>query len=217
MLKVAVGLSGGVDSALAAALLKEQGYEVNGVFLECFKEPGCRTDQDRKDALGVALKLKIPFKVLNFKKEYKHRVLDWFYREYKAGRTPNPDILCNREIKFGLFLKWAMKNKFDYLATGHYAQLSTPKRCASAPIHLLRSVDQKKDQTYFLALLKQEQLRKVLFPIGHLLKKQVRREAKKRGLKVWDKKDSTGICLIGHDYSFAEFLKERLKNMKGKW
>src|SRR3989304_5275620 len=113
-MKVCVGLSGGVDSALAAALLKDQGYQVTGVFLECWNEPGCRTDKDRQDALGVALKLKIPFRVLNFKKEYQQKVLEIFYREYQAGRTPNPDILCNQEIKFGLFLKWVLENKFDY-------------------------------------------------------------------------------------------------------
>ena len=217
-MKVAVGISGGVDSALAAALLKEQGYEVTGVFLECWNEPGCRTDQDRKDALGVALKLKIPFKVLDFKKEYKQKVLDIFYREYKAGRTPNPDILCNQEIKFGMFLKWALDNKFNYLATGHYARLQklSLQRLRAGQIHLLRSVDEKKDQTYFLAMLKQEQLRHVLFPIGHLTKKQVRLEAKKRGLAVWDKKDSTGICFVGHDLNFKEFLKRKIKEHEGE-
>lgn len=252
-MKVAVGLSGGVDSALAAALLKEQGFVVTGVFLECWNEPGCRTDQDRKDALGVALKLKIPFKVLDFKKEYRRKVLDWFYREYKKGRTPNPDIVCNQEIKFGMFLKWCLRNKFDWVATGHYARVKVVNhslaatdnsaapaaadylytRCvdSSSPssthlrklaakkvnsFHLFQSVDKKKDQTYFLAMLKQGQLSRVLFPIGHLTKKQVRLEAKKRGLKVWNKKDSTGICFIGHDLSFEEFLKRKIKEHEGK-
>ncbi|MFH0942989.1 MAG: tRNA 2-thiouridine(34) synthase MnmA [Candidatus Beckwithbacteria bacterium] len=212
-MKVSVGLSGGVDSALAAALLKEQGFKVTGVFLECWNEPGCRTDQDRKDALGVALKLKIPFKVLDFKKDYKQRVLDWFYREYKAGRTPNPDIICNREIKFGLFEEWAMKNKFDFLATGHYAQLGS---ACIEPAHLLQAVDKKKDQTYFLAMLKQEQLKRVMFPIGHFTKQQVRLEAKKRGLSVWNKKDSSGICFVGHDLNFREFLKRKIKEHEGE-
>ena len=211
-MKVAVGLSGGVDSAVAAALLVEQGYQVTGVFLECWNEPGCRTDEDRKDALKVALKLGIPFKVLDFKKQYRERVMDLTYREFKAGRTPNPDILCNREIKFGLFLDWARhvpgKLKFDYIATGHYAQIKNNK--------LYQSVDINKDQTYFLALLKEKQLRRVLFPIGHLLKSQVRREAKKRGLPVWNKKDSTGICFIGHDLPFKEFLKRKIKIHKGE-
>ncbi|KKS80140.1 MAG: tRNA-specific 2-thiouridylase MnmA [Candidatus Beckwithbacteria bacterium GW2011_GWA2_43_10] len=152
-MKVALGLSGGVDSAVAAALLKEQGFAVTGVFLECWNEPasrlggpGCRTDKDRQDALGVALKLKIPFKVLDFKKEYRQKVLDKFYREYKAGKTPNPDIVCNQVIKFGLFLSWSLKNGFDYLATGHYARIKNN--------HLYRSVDKAKDQTSDRALAK---------------------------------------------------------------
>jgi tRNA-specific 2-thiouridylase len=203
MAKVALGLSGGVDSALSAALLVEQGYDVTGVFLECYNESGCRTDEDRHDALKVALKLNIPFRVLNFKNEYRQRVLDWSYREFKKGRTPNPDVWCNREIKFGLFLDWARKNKFDYMATGHYARVKNGQ--------LLQSVDKDKDQTYFLAMLSEKQLRRVMFPIGHLTKKEVRAEAKKRGLPVWGKKDSTGICFIGHDLSFKEFLQKRIK------
>ena len=207
-MKVTVGLSGGVDSALAAALLVEQGYQVTGVFLECWNESGCRTDEDRKDALKVALKLGIPFKVLDFKKQYRERVMDLTYREFAAGRTPNPDILCNREIKFGLFLDWAVKHGFDFLATGHYARIKNNK--------LYQSVDKDKDQTYFLARLKEKQIRRVLFPIGHWLKKQVRQEAKKRGLHVWNKKDSTGICFIGHDLPFKEFLKRKIKIHKGE-
>lgn len=207
-MKVAVGLSGGVDSALSAALLVEQGYQVTGVFLECWNEPGCRTDTDRKDALKVALKLKIPFRVLDFKKQYRQRVIDWTYREYRKGRTPNPDILCNREIKFGLFLDWTMRHDFDLVATGHYAQIKKNK--------LYRSVDKAKDQTYFLALLKEKQLKLVLFPIGHLAKKQVRAEAKKRGLHVWNKKDSTGICFIGHDLNFRDFLKRKIQPHRGE-
>ena len=214
-MKVALGLSGGVDSAVAAALLKEQGFAVTGVFLECWNEPasrlggpGCRTDKDRQDALGVAFKLKIPFKVLDFKKEYRQKVLDKFYREYKAGKTPNPDIVCNQVIKFGLFLSWSLKNGFDFLATGHYAQIQKNK--------LYQSADEKKDQTYFLAMLKPEQLSRVLFPIGHWLKKQVRLEAKKRGLKVWNKKDSSGICFIGHDLNFREFLKRKIRPHRGE-
>ncbi|MDZ7586898.1 MAG: tRNA 2-thiouridine(34) synthase MnmA [Patescibacteria group bacterium] len=252
-MKVAVGLSGGVDSALSAALLVEQGFAVTGVFMECWRETGCRTDEDRKDALGVALKLKIPFKVLDYKKEYGQKVLAWFYQEYKKGRTPNPDIVCNQEIKFGLFLRWAMKNGFDRMATGHYARLKVVNhslaaidnsaapaaadylytRCvdSSSPssthlrklaakkvnsFHLLQSVDEKKDQTYFLAMLKQEQLNRVLFPIGHLTKKQVRLEAKKRGLAVWNKKDSTGICFVGHDLSFEKFLRREIVVHEGE-
>ena len=215
-LKVAIGISGGVDSALAAALLKEQGYDVTGVFMECWNEPGCRTDDDRKDALKVALKLKIPFKVLDFKKAYRQKVVDWFYKEYKKGRTPNPDIVCNQEIKFGIFYDWMVENGFDFMATGHYARLQRLRRSAGGQARLLRSADANKDQTYFLALLKEKQLKKVLFPIGHLTKDQVRREAKKRVLPVWDKKDSTGICFIGNDYSFSEFLKRRIKTHEGQ-
>lgn len=210
-MKIAVGLSGGVDSAVAAALLKEQGYDITGVFLECWNEPGCRTDKDRQDALKVALKLKIPFRVLDFKKEYRRRVMDLTYREFKKGRTPNPDILCNREIKFGLFLDWARHapgKPFDMVATGHYARVKNNK--------LLQSVDKDKDQTYFLAMLKEKQIRWVLFPIGRLLKKQVRSEAKRRGLHVWNKKDSTGICFIGHDLPFKGFLQRKIKIHKGE-
>jgi len=207
-MKVAVGLSGGVDSAVAAALLKEQGYDVTGVFLECWNEPDCRTDKDRQDALKVALKLRIPFRALDFKKEYRKRVMNLVYREFKTGITPNPDILCNREIKFGLFLEWTIKHSFDFVATGHYAQIKNNK--------LLQSVDKDKDQTYFLAMLKEKQLKRALFPIGHLLKKQVRFEAKKRGFHVWNKKDSTGICFIGHDLPFKEFLQKKIKIHRGK-
>ncbi len=207
-IKVAVGISGGVDSAVTAALLVEKGMEVTGVFIECWNEPGCRTDRDRKDALKVALKLKIPFEVLDFKKGYKRKVIDWFYEEYKKGRTPNPDVICNKEIKFGLFLDWVEKNGFDYMATGHYAKVKNKR--------LYQGVDKKKDQTYFLAMLTQKQLKRVMFPIGHLTKKQVRREAKSRGLSVWNKKDSTGICFVGHDYSFEEFLKRKIKEHIGE-
>lgn len=262
-IKVAVGMSGGVDSSVAAALLVEQGYRVTGVFLECWKEPGCKTDPNRKDALKVGLRLKLPMKVLDFKKEYKKRVMDWFYRELKQGRTPNPDVVCNQEIKFGLFLDWALKNGFDYVATGHYARIGRVinhalsatdslrrparrsylhTRCNFSMISkpsklhlrklaekqldslcLLQAKDRRKDQTYFLAMLKQKQLARVMFPIGHLTKTEVRQEAKKRGLHVWNKKDSTGICFIGHDLSFEEFVKKRIKphegevvNIKGK-
>jgi tRNA-specific 2-thiouridylase len=207
-IKIAVGMSGGVDSSVAAALLVEQGYEVMGVFLECWQEPGCRTDEDRQDALKVALKLGIPFKVVDFKREYRKRVIDWFYSEFRKGRTPNPDVRCNREIKFGLFLDWAMKRGFDYIGTGHYARVRQGR--------LFRGVDEKKDQTYFLALVSKKQLKRVMFPVGEMTKAEVRREAKRRGLHVWDKKDSTGICFVGHDYSFGEFLKRRIKEHEGE-
>jgi len=207
-IKVAVGMSGGVDSSVAAALLKEQGYEVAGVHLECWDEPGCKVDPNWKDALRVGLKLGIKMKVLDLKKEYEKKVIKWFYEELRRGRTPNPDVVCNKEIKFGLFLDWVMKNKFDYMATGHYAQLGDGR--------LLMAVDKKKDQTYFLAMLNQRQLSKVMFPVGEMTKNEVRQEAKKRGLHVWDKKGSSGICFIGDKLSFQEFLKQRVKEHEGE-
>ena len=208
-IRVALGLSGGVDSAVSAYLLKKQGFDVSCIYLNCFDSdiPGCRGDNDRKDALAVALKLGIAFQVLDFKKEYKQRVVEYFYDEYRAGRTPNPDVMCNKEIKFGLFYDWAMKNEFDYVATGHYARIEDGK--------LLRGVDEKKDQSYFLYRLRPEQLEHVLFPIGDLAKQQVREEARKRNLQVADKPDSQGICFIG-DVNVQDFLRERLPEKKGE-
>src|SRR5579859_249938 len=166
-LKVALGMSGGVDSSLSAHLLVEQGYDVTGVYLECWRAPGCRTEEDRKDALTVALELNIPFQVLDFKKAYKEKVVEYFFSEYEKGLTPNPDVMCNKEIKFGLFYDWAMANGFDYVATGHYAQIGGKDGRSM----LLTSKDSHKDQTYFLYRLRQEQLEHILFPIGHLTKK----------------------------------------------
>lgn len=212
--RIALGLSGGVDSALSAHLLKEAGYDVSAVFLECWRAPGCRTDQDRKDALSVALQLHLPFQVLDFKEAYRQKVVEYFFAEYEAGRTPNPDVMCNREIKFGLFYDWAMANSFDYVATGHYAQTAqTVGIEVSAP--LLAAADTHKDQTYFLYLLRREQLDHVLFPVGHLTKPQVRVEAEKRGIPVATKKDSVGICFIG-DINVHDFLKERLGEKPGE-
>ena len=215
--KAAVGLSGGVDSAVAAAVLVDQDYDVTAVFLECWKEPGCRTDADRKDALSVALKLKIPFKVLDFKQEYRRKVVDHFYDEYKAGRTPNPDVMCNKEIKFGLFYDWCLENGFDYMATGHYAKII----CTQKPVHpdffrlLCIPKDRHKDQTYFLYRLKPEQLEHILFPLGGTTKVEVRQEARKRGLSVADKPDSQGICFIG-EVNISQFLRERLPVKQGE-
>ncbi len=221
--RVAIGMSGGVDSSVSAVLLKEQGYDVTGVFLECWKEPGCRTDQDRKDALAVALKLKIPFKVMDFRKEYKQKVVRYFYREYKAGRTPNPDVMCNKEIKFGLFYDWAMKQGFDYVSTGHYARIKKVKIPASpagrqnskVKYQLLRGVDDKKDQSYFLYRLRQEQLAHILFPVGEMTKEEVRQKARQINLLVADKPDSQGICFIG-EVNIQEFLRRKLPVKKGE-
>lgn len=205
--KVALGMSGGVDSSVCAHLLLEQGYDVTGVYLECWRAPGCRSEEDRKDALKVALELNIPFTVLDFKQAYKDRVVEYFFLEYEAGRTPNPDVMCNKEIKFGLFYDWAMEHAFDFVATGHYAQVKNNQ--------LLSSKDQHKDQTYFLYLLTTEQLKHTLFPVGHLTKTEVRAEAEKRHIHVSDKKDSVGICFIG-DINVHEFLKDRLGEKPGE-
>ena len=204
--KVSLGMSGGVDSSLCAALLKEAGYDVTGVYLECWRSPGCRSEEDRKDALAVALQLGLPFTVLDFKDAYKEKVVEYFFDEYHKGKTPNPDVMCNKEIKFGLFYDWAMANGFDFVSTGHYAQVQND--------HLVASVDEHKDQTYFLYRLISQQLQHILFPIGHLLKSSVRTEAKKRNILVADKKDSVGICFIG-DINVHEFLKERLGENPG--
>lgn len=205
--KVALGMSGGVDSSLSAHLLIEQGYDVTGIYLECWRAPGCRTEEDRKDALAVALQLNIPFQVLDFKHAYKEKVVEYFFDEYQKGRTPNPDVMCNKEIKFGLFYDWAIANGFDYVATGHYAQIANN--------HLLTSADAHKDQTYFLYRLAKEQLANILFPIGHLTKNAVRKEAQKRNISVADKKDSVGICFIG-DINVHHFLEERLGENPGE-
>ncbi len=209
--KVALGMSGGVDSSVCAQLLVEQGYDVTGVFLECWRAPGCRSEEDRKDALKVALDLNIPFEVLDFKDTYKQKVVEHFFSEYEAGRTPNPDVMCNKEIKFGLFYDWAMDHGFDYVATGHYAQIEE----LAGVKHLATAVDGHKDQTYFLYLLKAEQLNHILFPIGHLTKPEVRLEAEKRKLHNSAKKDSVGICFIG-DINVHHFLYERLGENPGQ-
>lgn len=205
--KVALGMSGGVDSSLCAHLLVEQGYEVTGIFLECWRAPGCRSEEDRKDALKVALSLNIPFQVLDFKQAYRDKVVEYFFSEYKAGRTPNPDVMCNKEIKFGLFYDWAMANGFDYVATGHYADSQNGQ--------LLIPQDQHKDQTYFLYQLTKNQLEHTLFPLAKLTKPEVRAEAKARHIHVAEKKDSVGICFIG-DINVHNFLKERLGENPGE-
>jgi len=217
-------MSGGVDSSVAARLLVDAGYDVTGVYLECWRAPGCRTDQDRKDALQVALSLHIPFQVLDFKDAYRQKVVEYFFQEYEAGHTPNPDVMCNKEIKFGLFYDWAMNEGFDAVATGHYAQVlplqhdlfrNTHQDGQTNQLGLYSGTDNWKDQTYFLYRLDNDQLSHILFPVGHLAKPEVRKLAQKFGLATADKKDSVGICFIG-DINVHEFLKERLGEKPGK-
>ncbi len=204
--KIALGMSGGVDSSLCAHLLTEAGYAVTGVYLECWRAPGCRTEQDRADALKVALDLGIPFQVLDFKQKYRDSVVEYFFSEYAAGRTPNPDVLCNKEIKFGLFYDWALEHGYDAIATGHYAAIHNSSLCIPKDTH--------KDQTYFLYLLQQKQLKHCVFPLASYTKTEVRRQAEERGLAVAHKKDSVGICFIG-DINVHAFLKERLGENPG--
>jgi tRNA-uridine 2-sulfurtransferase len=212
---VVVGMSGGVDSSVTAALLKEQGYSVIGVFMknwsEDFGDYGCAWAEDAEDARKVAAVLDMPFYVWNFEKEYKGKVVEYFLQEYAAGRTPNPDILCNSEIKFKVFLEKALALGADFVATGHYARVS---KCKEG-FELLKGLDPAKDQSYFLYRLTQEQLSRVLFPIGELYKPQVREMARKFNLPTADKKDSQGICFIGK-IDVREFLMEKLKATAGE-
>ncbi|MEI6690393.1 MAG: tRNA 2-thiouridine(34) synthase MnmA [bacterium] len=207
MKKVAVGLSGGVDSSVAAAMLVAQGYEVTGVYIEAYNEPGCRTNQDKKDALKVALQLGIAFVSLDLRKEYKEKVIEYFFAEYEAGRTPNPDMVCNREIKFGIFWEWGINNDFDLIATGHYARIIDGR--------LQRAVDLTKDQSYFLAQVSPEKLKHVLFPLGKFSKIEVRHKAKELELVTANKPDSMGICFVG-EVDVAKMLVERLGEKKGE-
>ncbi|MBU0709003.1 tRNA 2-thiouridine(34) synthase MnmA [Patescibacteria group bacterium] len=209
---IAVALSGGVDSAVAALILKEQGYSVTGVFMDCWQENAdCETDQERRSALQVATSLDIPFKVFDLRQQYRQKVLQYFFETYRAGQTPNPDILCNKEIKFGLFLEKALQElDVDTIATGHYAR----NQYQDGSYHLLRGIDENKDQSYFLYTLKQEQLAQVLFPIGGMAKKKVRQKAKRAGLPNWDKPDSQGICFVGKIRLF-DFLHRQIPEKKG--
>ncbi len=209
---VALGLSGGVDSAVSAYLLKQQGFDVSAVYLKCWEQEGCRAEQDRQDALRVALQLNIPFQVLDFKQTYQEQVMGYFLSEYKAGRTPNPDVLCNSVIKFGMFYDWAAANNFQAVATGHYAQIIKDE---TNNFHLAVSKDLHKDQTYFLHQLKKKQLPQIVFPIGHLQKKEVRQLARETNLPVAEKKDSVGICFVG-EINVAKYLKKQLGEKPGK-
>ena len=206
---VFVGMSGGVDSSLSAALLKKQGYEVVGVFIRTWHPDflKCNEEEERRDAMRVAAFLDIPFLTFDLEDVYKKEVADYMIFEYKAGRTPNPDVMCNKEVKFGAFFKKAISMGADYVATGHYAQIKNN--------NLLKGKDPSKDQAYFLWTLKQEQLSKILFPVGHLNKTEVRKLAKKFKLPVAEKKDSQGICFLGA-VDLKDFLKHYIKEKKGK-
>lgn len=218
MKRVVVGLSGGVDSSVTAHLLQQEGYEVIGLFMRNWHDEtvtlsnDCPWIDDSNDALLVAEHLGIPFQVLDLSKEYKERIVDYMFAEYEAGRTPNPDVLCNREIKFDVFLKAAMELGADYVATGHYCRKTTTE---DGIHHLLAGLDPNKDQSYFLCQLSQEQLSKALFPIGNLQKSEVRAIAKEIGLVTAEKKDSQGLCFVGK-ISLPEFLQQKLQVKHGK-
>ena len=218
--KVFVGMSGGVDSSVAAFLLKKQGYDVIGIFIKCFNLDGC-AERDAEDARRVAEKLKIPFYVWNFEEEYKKKVVDYMVEGYKKGITPNPDVMCNREIKFGLFLEKALEMETDYVATGHYIKIKKLKiknqndnSKFKIIYKLSQANDKNKDQSYFLWTLTQKQLKHCLFPIGNYLKSEVRKIAKKADLPIAEKKDSQGICFLGK-VSLSEFLKKYIPEKKG--
>ncbi len=219
-MRVVVGLSGGVDSSVTAHLLQEQGHEVIGVYMRNWHDESvtinneCPWIEDSADAMAVAEHLGIPFYNLDLSKEYKERIVDYMFAEYEKGRTPNPDVLCNREIKFDTFLKAALKLKADAVATGHYCQKDTIEVNGKTVYRLLAGADANKDQSYFLCQLSQEQLSKALFPIGHLQKREVREIATAIGLPVADKKDSQGLCFVGK-IRLPEFLQQQLAPKKG--
>jgi tRNA-specific 2-thiouridylase len=219
--RVVVGLSGGVDSSVAAYLLKEQGYEVIAMFMKNWHDDSvtiskeCPWLDDSNDAMIVAQELGIPFQAIDLSKEYKERIVDYMFAEYQRGRTPNPDVLCNREIKFDIFLETAMRLGADYVATGHYCRKDEEVIDGTSVFKLLAGKDNNKDQSYFLCQLTQKQLSKALFPIGELTKPQVRAIAKETGLTTADKKDSQGLCFIGKVH-LPEFLQQRLEPKKGK-
>jgi tRNA-uridine 2-sulfurtransferase len=227
--KVYVGMSGGVDSSVSAALLKEHGFDVTGVFIKVWQPDWmeCNWREDRLDAMRVCVHLGIPFKTLDLEKEYKKEVVDYMIAEYKAGRTPNPDIMCNRHVKFGGFFDWAMREGADYIATGHYAQITDHRiqitehqnrelnEMLRAPCSVLRmGLDEGKDQSYFLWTLTQRELSKTLFPVGGMEKSQTRKLARKFKLPVAEKRDSQGLCFIGK-VDIKEFLSHYIEGKKG--
>lgn len=218
--RVIIGLSGGVDSSIAAYLLKEQGYEVIGLFMKNWHDDSvtisdeCPWLDDSNDAMLVADKLGIPFQTVDLSVQYKERIVDYMFDEYQKGRTPNPDVLCNREIKFDVFMKIALSLGADFVATGHYCRKDSIEKDGKTIYRLLAGVDQNKDQSYFLCQLSQEQLSKSLFPIGELTKPEVREIASKLNLVTATKKDSQGLCFIGK-VRLPEFLQQKLKPKEG--
>lgn len=212
--RVVVGMSGGVDSSVTALLLKRQGYDVIGVFMKNWDDTDefgvCTAEEDAEDVRRVCDQIGIPYYTVNFEAEYYDKVFEYFLEEYRRGRTPNPDVMCNREIKFGEFLQKALELGADVIATGHYARVALE----NGEYKLLRGVDNNKDQTYFLNALNQEQLSRAMFPIGHLQKPEVRKIAEEAGLYTAKKKDSTGVCFIG-ERNFKEFLSQYLPAKSG--
>lgn len=210
--KVFVGMSGGVDSSVSAALLKAQGFDVTGVFIKVWQPDWmeCSWREDRLDAMRVAVHLGIPFVTIDLEKEYKKEVVDYMINEYRNGRTPNPDVMCNRYVKFGGFFDWAMTQGADYVATGHYAQI----RKVGDGFELISGIDDGKDQSYFLWTLTQNELSKTLFPVGGIEKSETRRLAQKMNLPVAEKRDSQGLCFIGK-VDIKEFLSHYIKSTRG--
>ena len=219
--RVVVGLSGGVDSSVTAFLLQQQGFEVIGLFMKNWHDDSvtiskeCPWLEDSYDAMLVAEKLGIPFQTVDLSEEYKQRIVDYMFAEYERGRTPNPDVLCNREIKFDVFLKIALELGADYIATGHYCRKGQVEKDGATYYQLLAAVDNNKDQSYFLCQLNQEQLSKTLFPIGELTKPEVRNIAKEQGLVTAEKRDSQGLCFVGK-VSLPDFLQQQLAVKKGR-
>ncbi|SHF45906.1 tRNA (5-methylaminomethyl-2-thiouridylate)-methyltransferase [Salegentibacter echinorum] len=219
--KVVVGLSGGVDSSVSAYLLQQQGYEVIGLFMKNWHDDSvtisdeCPWLDDSNDAMMVADKLGIPFQTVDLSEQYKERIVDYMFNEYERGRTPNPDVLCNREIKFDVFMKIALSLGADYVATGHYCRKGTIEQNGETVYQLLAGKDQNKDQSYFLCQLTQEQLAKTLFPIGELQKPEVRKIATEQNLVTANKKDSQGLCFIGK-VRLPDFLQQKLEPKKGE-
>jgi len=218
--KVVVALSGGVDSSVAAYLLKDQGYDLIGLFMKNWHDETvtvsdeCPWLDDSNDAMLVADKLNIPFQVVDLSKDYKEKIIDYMFDEYSKGNTPNPDILCNREIKFDVFMDVALSLGADYVATGHYSRIKKNNNDNNIKYELHSGIDKAKDQSYFLCQLNQDQLSKILFPIGDLTKTEVRKIAKKNNLVTAEKKDSQGLCFIGK-VSLPDFLQQKLKKKTG--